>query len=67
MLRQVVDQIIEYCSREDTRLVLETKLLRPALHWVLAQLRWCIWAFTAVAALVAVQTALLLLVVLRTP
>ena len=65
MLESVVDRVVAYCSREDTRAMLEDKVLRPLVRWAAERLRWCAWVAQAVLALVAVQTAILVWLLVR--
>ena len=61
----VVDQFIEYCSRDTSREKLETRVLRPMLQYLAERFAWGIRVFQAVAILVLIQTVVLLWVLLR--
>ena len=65
MLRQFVDQFVDYVSRDDTRAVLETKILTPVMRWCGERVRWCVWTLQIVVLLVVVQTVILLWLLLR--
>ena len=65
MLDKVVDSVVQYCSREDTREVLETKVLRPLSRWLGERLWWCVRLAQSVLVLVALQTVLLLWLLVR--
>lgn len=56
MLDALFDQVAKYVDRDETRELVTTKVLRPALRYVLHELRWLAWAFAVV---MAMQTLLL--------
>lgn len=65
MLRQVVDQFVDYVSRDETRAVLEDKILVPAARWCAQRMRWGVLALQTLALLVVVQTVVLLWLLVR--
>lgn len=69
MMSSLVDdalsKFIEYCSREDTKTRLESRVLAPALGYLSDKFSWSVRLFQAVAVLVFIQTLLLLWLLLR--
>lgn len=61
----VVDKVVEYCSREDTRSQLEAKVLAPAMRYVADKFAWGVRIFQVVAVLVLIQTLVLLWLLMR--
>lgn len=61
----VVDQFIEYCSKDSAREKLEARVVRPLLQYFAERFAWGIRVFQAVAVLVLIQTVVLVWVVLR--
>lgn len=65
VLDSLVTNVLEYCSREDTREQLETRVLAPIMRYLSDKFSWCVRLFQAVAVLVLVQTLLLLWLLAR--
>lgn len=61
----LLDQFIDYCSKDESRQKIETRVLRPALQYLAERFAWGIRVFQAVAVLVLIQTLVLLWVLLR--
>jgi hypothetical protein len=61
----LLDQFIDYCSKDESRQKLEARVLRPALQYLAERFAWGIRVFQAVAVLVLIQTLVLLWVLLR--
>lgn len=60
MLETVVDAVAEYVNREDTRKVLEQRILKPCIDYVQDKTWWAVRVFQGMAVLVVLQTVLLL-------
>ena len=56
MLDALFDQVAKYVDRDETRELVQLKVIKPALRYVLHELRWLAWAFAVVMLL---QTVLL--------
>ena len=65
MLAEVLEKFVDYVSRDETRAVLDSRIVQPALRYVSERLKWCVWVFQAVAVLVLLQTCLLLWLLFR--
>lgn len=65
VLQQLVEKFVEYCSQDETRLALERKLLKPVIEYLTERFSWTLKAFQALTVLVAVQTCLLIWLLLR--
>jgi hypothetical protein len=65
VLDSVVDKVVEYCSRDDTRSRLEAKVLAPAVRYVADKFAWGVRVFQVVAVLVLIQTLVLLWLLVR--
>lgn len=65
MLDSLVSNVVDYCSREDTRTQLESRVLAPMMRYLTDKFAWCVRLFQAVAVLVLVQTLLLLWLLAR--
>ena len=63
VLRSALTSIVQYCAAEDTKRELEAKVVAPLLQHLAARFAWVTRLFHWVAALLAVQTLLLLGVV----
>ena len=66
MLDELVQGVLDFCGREDTRRLLEAKLLDPALLYLQAKFHWLFIMFQVLTALVVLQTALLTWMLFRT-
>lgn len=65
MLEAVIDQFVDYCSKEPARQKLEARVVRPVLQYLAERFAWGIRVFQAVAVLVLVQTVVLVWLLLR--
>lgn len=69
MLDQVLDSlvrnVVDYCSREDTRARLETQVVSPMMQYLADKFAWSVRVFQAVAVLVFIQTLVLLWLLVR--
>lgn len=65
LMTNAVDNLVEYCSREDTRRRLEAGVVDPAARYVAHRFAWGVRLFQAVALLVLLQTLILLWLLLR--
>lgn len=65
VLEQIVDKFVEYCSKDETRTVLESKLLQPVIAYLTERFHWTLKAFQALTVLVAIQTLLLIWLLFR--
>lgn len=61
----LLDQFIDYCSKDESRQKLEARVLRPALQYLAERFAWGIRVFQAVAVLVLIQTVVLLWVLMK--
>ena len=55
----MLDSVLDYCAREETRRALDP-LLRRAREYVAGELGWVVRALQALGAVIALQTLLLL-------
>ena len=65
VLDSVVHNVVDYCSREETKAQLESKVLAPALQYLAEKCSWGVRLFQIVAILVFVQTIILLWLLAR--
>lgn len=65
VLAALMDSVVEYCTKEETRAQLESRVLGPALQYVADKFSWGVRLFQAVAVLVLVQTLILLWLLMR--
>ncbi len=65
VVQQFVEKFVEYCSKDETRTALERKLLQPLLEYLTERFAWTLRAFQALTVLVAIQTLLLIWLLLR--
>ena len=65
VVQQLIEKFVDYCSQDDTRLALERKLLKPVIEYLTERFRWTLKAFQALTVLVAIQTFLLIWLLLR--
>lgn len=59
VLDSVVHNVVDYCSKEETRAHLESKVLAPVLQYLADKFSWGVRLFQAVAVLVFIQTLIL--------
>lgn len=65
VVQQLIEKFVEYCSQDETRLALESKLVRPLTQYLTERFHWTLKAFQALTVLVAIQTFLLIWLLLR--
>lgn len=65
VFQQLVEKFVDYCSQDETRLAIETKVLRPVTEYLAEKFHWTLKAFQALTVLVAVQTVLLVWLLFR--
>lgn len=65
VVQQLIEKFVEYCSKEETRTALESKLLRPVIEYLSERFHWTLKAFQALTVLVAIQTLLLIWLLFR--
>lgn len=65
LLDSVMHNMVEYCSKEETRAQLETKVLSPVMQYLADKFSWGVRLFQAVAVLVFIQTLVLLWLLFR--
>ena len=65
LLEQLVQSLVEYCNRQETREQLETRVLAPVTRYLAERFAWSVRLFQAVAVLVLVQTLILLWLLFR--
>lgn len=65
VLDDVMGKIVDYCSRDETKLALESRVVAPALTYLADKFAWGVHVFQIVAVLVLVQTLLLLWLLVR--
>ncbi len=65
VLEQLIEKFVDYCSKEETRSALESKLLRPVIAYLSERFHWTLKAFQALTVLVAIQTLLLIWLLFR--
>lgn len=65
VVQQLIEKFVEHCSRDEIRLELERKLLKPLTEYLTERFRWTLKAFQALTLLVAVQTLLLIWLLMR--
>ena len=61
----LIEKFVDYCSEEKTRKSLEDKFLMPILEHLGERFHWTLKAFQALTVLVAIQTLLILWLLLR--
>lgn len=65
LLESVVRKVVDYCSDEETRAQLETRVLAPMVRYLADKFSWGVRLFQAIAVLVFIQTILLLWLLAR--
>lgn len=65
VLHAVLDSVVDYCSKEETRARLESKVLVPVMQYLADKFSWGVRLFQAIAVLVFIQTVLLLWLLAR--
>jgi hypothetical protein len=65
VVQQLIEKFVDYCSRDETRVQLESKLLGPITQYLAERFHWTLKAFQALTVLVAVQTFLLVWLLFR--
>lgn len=65
VLESVVHNVVDYCSKEETRAQLESRVLAPTLQYLGEKFSWGVRLFQAVAVLVFIQTIILLWLLAR--
>lgn len=65
MLAQVLDQVVHYVSKEETREQLESKVLSPVMQYLAVKFSWGVRLFQVIAVLVFIQTLILLWLLFR--
>jgi hypothetical protein len=65
VMDSVLQNVIEYCSKEDTRRRLESNLLSPMMRYMAHKFSWSVRLFQAIAVLVFIQTLILLWLLFR--
>lgn len=61
----LIEKFVDYCSEEKTRKSLEDKFLMPILEHLGERFHWTLKAFQALTVMVAIQTLLILWMLLR--
>lgn len=59
LVDDVLDAVVAYVSRDETRERLETRVVRPCLDYVGDRVAWNLRLFRLLAALIVLQTAML--------
>ena len=65
VMSNVLNNVMDYCSKEETRARLESKVLAPAIEYLADRFSWGVRLFQAVALLVLIQTLILLWLLFR--
>jgi hypothetical protein len=65
VVQQIIEKFVDFCMQDENRLALENKLVRPLLEYLTARFQWTLKAFQALTVLVAIQTFLLVWLLLR--
>lgn len=65
MLDTLLDRAVEYCTRQETKEALESRVLTPLVRYLAHKFSWSVRLFQAVAVLVFIQTLILLWLLLR--
>ena len=65
VLSSVVDNVVDYCSKQETRERLESKVVAPMMQYLADKFAWGVRLFQVVAILVFVQTLVLLWLLAR--
>lgn len=69
MLARLVDdtltKVVEYCTKDETRVKLESQVLAPVLKYLGDKFAWSVRLFQAIAILVFIQTLMLLWLLFR--
>ena len=65
LLDNVMGKVVDYCSKEETRAQLESKVLSPVMQYLADKFAWGVRLFQAVAVLVFIQTLVLLWLLFR--
>lgn len=64
-LNGVIDAVASYVNREDTKKILEDRVLQPCLAYANEKLVWSVRLFQLVALLVVVQSVMLVFLLVR--
>ena len=65
ILSHLMDNVIDYCKRQDTRDAIDAKILTPLVRYLAERFSWSVRLFQLVVVLVLVQTILLLWMLVR--
>ena len=65
MLDALLDSLTDYCSKQETRAALESRVLAPVTQYLAARFSWTVRLFQVVAVLVLIQTIILLWLLFR--
>ena len=65
LMETLVHNVVDYCSREETRAQLESKVVHPLVQYLAVKFSWAVRLFQVVAILVFVQTIMLLWLLAR--
>lgn len=65
VLDHLIEKFVDYVSKDETRLAVEQKLLKPLIQYLTERFHWTLKAFQALTVLVAIQTVLLIWLLFR--
>lgn len=65
MLDKLLDGFVDLCAREDTRKMLEQKIVDPAVRYLSERFQFGVKVFQAIAMLVALQTIVLIWICIK--
>ena len=65
VVQQLIEKFVDYCSQDETRQALESKLIKPVTDYLAERFHWTLKAFQALTLLVALQTILLIWLLVR--
>jgi hypothetical protein len=65
IMEQVMERVMMYCSKDETRATIEEKLLGPLVRYLAIKFQAFVYVFQAIAILVSIQTILLAWLLLR--
>lgn len=65
VLDHLIEKFVDYVSKDETRLAVEQKLLKPLIEYLTERFHWTLKAFQALTVLVAIQTILLIWLLFR--
>lgn len=65
LLDDALTKVVDYCSKDETRERLESKVLVPAVTYLADKFSWTVRLFQVVALLVLIQTVILLWILVR--